>query len=451
MQFSRRSYTLHIACGVLLAGCILLAGCSKSKGTPSPGAAVSASNAGGMLVTALVHRETMAIKVNSTGTVEPIRTIEIKSKASGKILRLPVEVGDFVEAGALLAQVDTADVAVALRQREADLAYARAQYTIADGRKRRSDDLLTRGMVSSDDHDATVLEYTRARAALVNAEAALDQARERVQETIVRAPARGTVIEKSVEEGQIIASATSQVTGGTTLMKMADLSTMQVRVLVQETDLGKIRAGQHVTITASAYPNRQFEGTILKVEPKAKKINDVVYYPALVRVDNREELLLPDMTCNVEVDVVRKDNALVISTEALVRPQEAHSVATLLGIDSTLVDTALTKVGARAGSGPDLSNLPPWMMSRQAAAELRAASGATGLQDVGIVFAHDSAGIHPVAVRVGLKDWNLTEVASGLREGQEIIVPPSSTVAQQFKEFYAMLARIGGGGLPGKK
>ena len=98
---------------------------------------------------------------------------------------------------------------------------------------------------------------------------ALENARIQLEDTDVRAPITGTIIAKNVERGQVISSPTSDVGGGTVLLKMADLSLVQVRTLVDETDIGKIQPGQRATVTVDAYPNRPFEGTVLKIEPQA--------------------------------------------------------------------------------------------------------------------------------------------------------------------------------------
>ena len=119
------------------------------------------------------------------------------------------------------------------------------------------------------------------------------------------APITGTIIEKTVERGQVISSPTSDVGGGTVLLKMADLNLVQVRTLVDETDIGKIQAGQRATVTVDAYPNRPFEGTVLKIEPQAETEQNVTMFPVLVRIENRNGLLRPGMNAEVEIHVGR--------------------------------------------------------------------------------------------------------------------------------------------------
>jgi len=357
-----------------------------------------------------VERRDIAINVSATGVLEPVREIEIKSKASGKILRLPVEVGDAVEAGVLLAQVDTTDVKATLRQKEADLEFRRAQYTIAERQKQRSDDLVRQGMISLDEHDRAVLDYASSHAALVGAETELEQARERVAETVVRAPMRGTILEKHVEVGQIIASATSQVTGGTTLMKMADLSVLQARVVIDARDLSRARPGLQATVVADAYPDREFKATTGKIEPQPQEKGNNTYFPMVITIDNREGLLLPGIKCKVEIEVERLDSALAVSIDAVATPEGARQIAPLLDIPPDSVSVALAKAPAENPR-------------------------------VGIVFVPDGAGFGPVAVGTGLRNWEYVQITSGLKEGAEVIIPPSAEVARQFREFREMIRR----------
>ena len=102
--------------------------------------------------------------------------------------------------------------------------------------------------------------FANAKAEVVGAQVAVENAKIRMEDTDVRAPITGTIIEKNVERGQVISSPTSDVGGGTVLLKMADLNLVQVRTLVDETDIGKIRPGLRATVTVDAYPNTPFDG-----------------------------------------------------------------------------------------------------------------------------------------------------------------------------------------------
>jgi len=421
----------------------ILSGCGKKDAT-------QAENRRNTLVTVPVKRQTMVTDVTSTGRIEPIRQVQIRSKASGKILRLPVETGDVVQAGALLAQVDTTEAATQVRQKRADLDFQRAQLTIAEAKARRDAELLQQGMISKDQYDQSQLEYARIRSVLISTGAALESAEERLRETIVRAPMRGTILEKKVEEGQVITSATSGVSEGTMLLRMADLTSMQVRVLMDQTDFGKIRPGQDATIVADAYRNQKFDGRVVKIEPQSTRERDVTYFPVLIEIDNREGLLLPGMDCTVNIHVSRLENVLTVSTDAVVALDDAEKIAPLLDIPQDTVAAAITAAGGKPTGVTEVASsreqIPSWL--RQGLPRPSQA----GPSDAAIIFVVDSANarIRPVPIKFGMQDWDVTQVTQGLADGMTAIIPPSAMVAQQFKEYREAMDRYGAG-LPGKK
>lgn len=360
------------------------------------------------IVVAGVKRQTMNIRVSASGSIEPVREIEIKSKASGQILRLPVESGDIVAAGTLLALVDTTESAADLRQKTAQLDYLRSQYRVAERNRDRKADLFRAGMISEDENDAAELEHTRSRWQLINAEADVEKAIERRNDTVLRAPIAGTILERNVEEGQIITSATAAVTEGTTLMKMADLTFVRVRVLVDESDVGRIRAGQSAVVVADAYPDRRFEGVIDKLEPVPKVEQNVTFYPVLITIDNTEGLLLPGMKTNVEIDVYSREDVITVVSDAIVQLADAPYTGTLIDVPADSVKAAMDSAGVNPGM-------------RDRAVVFRKQPGNTRLT--------------PVVVTVGVRDWDLTEITEGLADGDTVLVPPSASIARQFQEY----------------
>jgi HlyD family secretion protein len=375
-----------------------------------------------------VRRESVTMKVSATGVLQPVQEIDIKSKASGKILRLPVETGQVVERGELLVQVDTSDVAADLRQRLAQIELQRAEYARAERQKVRADGLLVQGMIADDEHDDALLNFTRARVNLVAQESELAKAQERMDETIVRAPARGTILARKVALGQVIASGTSGFSEGTTLMKMADLSTMQVRALVDEADIGKVRTGLQAVVRVDAYPDRTFTAKINKIEPVSEEQQNVTFFPVLIDIDNGEGLLLPGMRSTVDIVIFQKDSVLAVASDALVSVQDAVATGKLLGIPEDTSKALLQ----RAGVSPMPTPLPSMGMPG-----VRPTTGA-GAQDRAVVFVVDSVGFHPVVVKTGIRDWKVTEVVEGVAEATQVIVPPSATIAQQFAQYREM-------------
>ncbi|MCH7890832.1 MAG: efflux RND transporter periplasmic adaptor subunit, partial [Gemmatimonadetes bacterium] len=182
----------------------LMVGCGNSDADDAPS-----------IQTTAVFRGDLMITAEATGTVEPIRKVEVKSKASGEVLRLHVDIGDKVEPGALLAEVDPRDVRNALDQAVADLDVARARLEISQAQLERSEELLQAGVISAQEHEARSLEFANSRASLVRAETNHELAQLRMTDVTIRAPLAGTVLEKNVEEGQVIQSASQNVSGGT--------------------------------------------------------------------------------------------------------------------------------------------------------------------------------------------------------------------------------------------
>ena len=170
------------------------------------------------ILTETVERRDVAMTIEATGTVEPIDLVEVKSKASGQILAMPVEVGSHVQVGDLLAQIDTVDVENAYEQASAALRAAQAKNDISSAQNKRADDLFAQGVITADEHESATLDYANAQSALVSARTDLVTARQRRADATVRAPVVGTVLEQLVTVGQVIASATTSVSGGTALL-----------------------------------------------------------------------------------------------------------------------------------------------------------------------------------------------------------------------------------------
>lgn len=282
--------------------------------------------------TVAVARHDIVVDAEATGTVEPINVVEIKSKASGQIVKMPVDIGSSVRAGDLLVQIDTRDVKNQYDQALATVRAAEAKLAVSESQKRRSDELFRQQFITAQEHESAALDLTQSQAALVAARASLDIAKQRLEDATVRAPVAGTVIAKDVSLGQVISSATGSVSGGTTILKMADLNQVRVRALVDETDIGSVKVGQLVTVTVDAYPDRPFQGLVEKIEPQAVVDQSVTMFPVLVSIANREGLLMPGMNGEVAIHVERRDNVLAVPTDAVRNPREAMQVASLLGV-----------------------------------------------------------------------------------------------------------------------
>ncbi len=298
----------------------------------------------------------IVVAASAAGAIEPVTTVEVKSKASGEIFEVLVETGDAVNAGDLLVRVDPRIPQATLRQARADLELAQAQLETSQSQLRRSEELYKTQSITEQEYETARLAVASGKAQLVRAQRSLEDARISAEDTEVKASISGVIIQKNVEIGSVISSATREVGGGTILMQMANLDTVQVRALVDETDIGKIRPGMEVTIAVDAYPNRPFRGTVLKIEPQATVTQNVTMFPVLVRIANPGQLLKPGMNSEVEVHVGSREDVLAIPNAALRTDRDVASAAEVLGLDPEAVSEQIAE-------------------ARQAAAPTRMASG----------------------------------------------------------------------------
>ena len=315
---------------------LVAAGCGASQAEPAAS-----------LQTTNVVRGALRITAEATGTVEPIRKVEVKSKASGEVLALSVDVGDLVQTGALLARIDPRDVRNSFDQAAADLEVAEARLEISQAQNQRSRELLEGGVITAREYENARLDLANAQASFIKARTNESLAELRLGDVTITAPLAGTIIQKSVEEGQVIQSASGNVSGGTTLFVMANLLEMQVRTLVDETDMGPIRQGMLATVKVETFPDQTFEGYVEKVEPQGVVQQNVTMFPVIVRLDNRADVLRPGMNADVEILVDEAAETLLVPNNAIVLPQDVGPAALVLGLDTEEID--LAAFGGRGG------------------------------------------------------------------------------------------------------
>jgi HlyD family secretion protein len=456
-----------------------------------------------------VTRQDIAVTVAAAGAVEPVRTVEVKSKASGEIIEMPVETGDLVRAGQLLARIDPRVQRNTLSQAQANLDVARARLQNAEAQKKRADELFARQSIAETEHESTNLAWATARAEVVGAETALENARDQMEDTSVKAPIAGTILQKSAELGTVISSPTKDVGGGSVLLRMANLDTMQIRALVDETDIGKVQAGPEARVRVDAYPNRTFRGHVIKIEPQAVVQQNVTLFPVIISIDNPGHLLRPGMNAEVELDVGSRTHVLTVPNQVLRTERDVASAAEVLGIDPGVVQEQLAAArsaaqpavadsarpagadaeAATAGgatmtlpngrtvklpAGVDAAAVQAAMQKRRSGAELGAADaallrrvfagggGGGGRGSTGggnrrasafggryIVFAVRDGVPTPVEIETGLTDLDYIEVVRGLAEGDTVLMLPSASLVNAQKEMRERMQQRSGGGLPG--
>ncbi|HYK82817.1 MAG TPA: efflux RND transporter periplasmic adaptor subunit [Gemmatimonadales bacterium] len=296
-----------------------------------------------------VARRDIVVTATASGVIQPILTLSVKSKASGEILDQPVQTGDEVKKGQLLAKIDPRIPRNNLAQAQASLDVAKAQLENATAQLVRSEALFKSNSITPAGRDSAQLAAATAQAAVVTATANLQTAKDAMEDTQVRAPITGTVLELDAVLGTVISSPTNDVGGGTVILKMANLDTVQVSALVDETDVGQVQPKMAVTITVDAYPNRTFDGSVLKIEPQAQVSQNVTMFPVEVNILNPEHLLKPGMNTEVEIHIGQRRGVLAVPNAALRTAHDLGSAARVLGLDSLTVQRQLA---ASAAAGP---------------------------------------------------------------------------------------------------
>ena len=354
-----------------------------------------------------VNQKKLELSIEASGIIEAISSVEIKSKASGEILLLGAEVGDLVKKGSILGQIDQRTPKNILDQAKSDLEASRVRLENAKSQYDRGKELHAKGSISDKDYEDIQESFAQAKSTVVRTEVSYENAKIALDDTIVRSPVQGTIISRPVEVGQVISSPTSAVGGGTVLMTMADLSKVRVRALVDEIDVGKVSIGQTVSIKVAAYRDKEFFGTVSKIEPLAKIEQNVTTFPVLIDIDNNENLLLLGMNTDVVIEVLNKNVTLSTPTMSLRTRKDIYSAATILNIPKETIDTFLSE----KVDGENFNKF--------------------------IVIKDSKNGPELIWVKIGESDLSYVEVITGLTGEDTVFILPSKSLfdyQQRFKE-----------------
>jgi HlyD family secretion protein len=329
-----------------------------------------------------VKRGAFQTRVAETGTLEPLRTIEIKSQVSGEVRRIHVTEGQVVTAKQPLAVIQqepsqarqVAQVRASLEEERVNVEQARLALS-------RMESLLQQGFVSVKELELAQQDLKRSKVRQALAERQLllalggnrdlyDQylqhslTADRLIEFLVLSPSTGTILEKKVHPGEIITSGTATFGGGTVLMTLADLSTMVVKAKINEVNIGRVVVGQPVEVRLDAVGGRTFRGTVTAISPRGEKVNSIVTYQVTIEIDNKDNTLRPQMTANVDILTNVMQGVISIPLEAL-----------------------------RSENGDDL------------------------------VYVLANGGRLPRKVRVGLRTESHAVIVHGLEEGETLVIP----------------------------
>jgi len=251
--------------------------------------------------TATVQRltaEQASAVLNATGYTYARVRAAVGAKITGRITELHVDEGDSVAAGDLIAVLDSEDLEAAVRRAEAALIESTARLADAvreEGRQRR---IVEAGVAPSADLDAAITTLQVARAQVGTARASLDSVRAQLEYTVIRSPVDGVVIERTVEVGEMVAPGgfTSQQSTGA-LVRIADPTSLEVEADINESFIARIELGQPASIRVDAVPDHEYTGELRQIVPTADRQRAVVQVK--VTIDDRDERLVPDMSCTV--------------------------------------------------------------------------------------------------------------------------------------------------------
>jgi macrolide-specific efflux system membrane fusion protein len=273
--------------------------------------------AAGLEVARAARRELDSV-VKATGVVRPVVGAEVKvgSQASGVVNRLHVRVGDRVEKGQLLAELDARELAARRDQAAAALESARAGAVFASQERARARRLAAAQAVAQSDLERAESGAALADARVSEAAAALALARVQLEQARITAPITGVVASVATQEGETV----SATLAAPTFVTIVDLDRLELWAYVDETDIGRIALGQPAAFSVDSYPDRTFEGRVAAIYPKAEIRDNVVDYVVLVRfAPPRDQVLRPEMTASVRIVLSRRPDALAVPRRALRR------------------------------------------------------------------------------------------------------------------------------------
>lgn len=398
-----------------------------------------------------VERRDVLVYVEAAGAVEPLRTVELKSKASGEILAINAENGDRVERSTLLVRIDKRIPSNNLAQAEAALKAAESRQSIAELQMERAERLVANNTITDSEFEETALSLSEAEAQLVRARVDVENARIALGDTDVLAPIAGTIIERNVEPGQVISSPTQDVGGGTLLLRMADLGQVLVRTRVDETDIGKISPGMQAQVEVAAYPSREFAGRVEKIEPLAVVEQNVTLFSVLILLDNPDSLLLPGMNAEVRIRIAEELQAPAVPMAALRTIDDIEATAHMLNWPHDNLHDAVMNERESGGTQPQRTG-------RARAGGARPGGGFGGRlsrtrrdydfrAEYWVLVMRDH-GPEPAWVRTGLSDFEYSVVLAGLEEKDEVLLLPSTGLYESQSSLRNWMRRRAGG-LPG--
>jgi len=304
--------------------------------------------------TVRVERGDLISTVSATGTLAAVVTVQVGTQVSGTIKELLVDYNSFVKAGQVIARIDpdllTARVKETMGSYNSAMAnLEKAKVDLIDAQRtlERNRELFKDGIIAQADLDSAETKYQQALSALKSAEWSVtqneglyEQAKTNLKYATITSPINGIVISRNVDVGQTVAASFQTPT----LFTIAqDLTKMEIQTSVDEADISKVRVGQPVTFTVDSYPDQIFNGTVSQIRKSPVLTQNVVTYTVIVSVENKDLKLMPGMTADVTIEIMRKQNVLKIPISALRFRPESEANDEKIGEEKTK-DKTIKKV-----------------------------------------------------------------------------------------------------------
>ena len=351
-----------------------------------------------------VKTETLQNSVTATGTIEAVTSVTVGTQVSGIVNKLYVDYNSQVKKGQVIAELDKTNLLSELNTAKANLASATSNLSYQAANMNRYQTLYKKGLVSADEYENALLTYRQAKEQVASSKENVQKAQTNLGYATITSPIDGTVISKSVEEGQTVA-ASFNTPELFTIAK--DLTNMQVVANVDEADIGGVKEGDRVTFTVDAYPDDTFEGTVKQVRLEATTTNNVVTYEVVISAPNADLKLKPGLTANVTIYTQERSGVLAVANKALRFTPTKETV----GKDMKIVDCkGKNKV---------------WTLSDK------------------------TLTAHPVTI--GQTDGVHTEIIKGIRKGQKIVTEIIVNTPEEEEDAQQSQGLISGPGPRGKK
>ena len=266
------------------------------------------------LQTTQVESGDIATNITATGTIEPVKTVDVGTQVSGIVKRLYVDYNSIVKRGQIIAELDRTNQLSVLSSAQAQLRSAQIELDYQKKNYARYAELKQKDLVSLAEYDVALENYRKAQESVRMAQQDVARAKTDVGYTTVYSPIDGVVIGKSVEEGQTVAASFSTPS----ICRIAkDLTDMQCIAKVDEADIGEVHEGQRVTFTVDAYPDDVFSGTVKQVRQNPVNTNNVVTYEVVISAPNADLKLMPGLTANITIYTLERSGVRSVPAGAL--------------------------------------------------------------------------------------------------------------------------------------